>query len=112
MNWQEAKESTLRLWQSIYDSVGTADPVQLLTEINAIGDLCSLAKEEAETQHELAKCNYCPAFQQFGGCREVSGILSELVAERKWEELRANIRQFMRQLERMEAPGALEPTVH
>jgi hypothetical protein len=108
MNWEEAKQNTLRMWRSIHDAVGVADPVTLLTEINAIGDLCTLAKEEAAPAHDLASCHYCPAYQQFGGCREVSALLSELVAERDWPELRRRIEGFIQQLERMEAPGALE----
>ena len=109
MNWQEAKQSTLSLWRRIQDSVGKADPVTLLTEINAISDLCALAKEEAEATHDVVKCHYCPAYQQFGGCREVSAELSELVAQRDWAELRLRIEGFIHQLEQMEAPGALQP---
>lgn len=108
MNWEDAKKSTIDTWRSIYDSVGTADPVTLLTEINAIGDLCELAKEEATPAHDLDKCHYCPAYQQFGGCREVSAMLSELVARHEWPELRARIQGFIHQLEHMEAPGALQ----
>jgi hypothetical protein len=108
MNWEEAKQSTLRLWRSIHDSVGRADAVSLLTEINAISDLCELAKEEATTRRDLAKCHYCPAYEQFGGCREASGLLSELAARRDWPELRLQIASFIRQLERTEAPGPLQ----
>ncbi|HVR28993.1 MAG TPA: hypothetical protein VMS86_05605 [Thermoanaerobaculia bacterium] len=112
MNWEDAKQSTLRLWRSIYDSVGEADPVALLTEINAISDLCAVAKEEAAVAHDLDKCHYCPAYQQFGGCRQVSALLSELVARRDWPELRVQISSFIQQLERMEAPGPLQIVVH
>ena len=112
MNWVEAKRSTLVLWQSIYDSVGTADPVTLLTEINAISDLCALARDEATAHGDLAKCHYCPAYEQFGGCREVSSMLSELVAKRDWDELRTRIKQFISQLDRMETPGPLQLTRH
>jgi hypothetical protein len=112
MNWQEAKLSTLQMWRSIYDSVGRADSVALLTEINAITDLCAVAKEEAAATDDLAKCHYCPAYEQFGGCREVSAHLSELVARRDWPELRARIASFIAQLERMEAPGTLTTVTH
>jgi hypothetical protein len=108
MNWEEAKQSTLRFWRSIYDSIETADPIELLTEINTITDLCEVAKEEAETVHDLAKCHYCPAYEQFGGCRPASAALSELVAERNWPELRLRIGEFIAQLEGMRAPGALQ----
>ena len=112
MNWEEAKQNTLNLWRSIYDSVGEADPVSLLTEINVISDLCALAKEESNAAHDLVKCHYCPAYQQFGGCSQVSGLLSELVARRDWAELRVQIAAFIQQLERMEAPGPLQAVVH
>jgi hypothetical protein len=112
MNWDEAKQTTLALWRSIHDSVGQADPVALLTDINGISDLCALAKEEAETAHDLVKCHYCPAYEQFGGCREVSALLSELVARRDWPELRARIATFIQQLEKMEAPGPLRVVTH
>lgn len=108
MNWEEAKRSTLELWRGIHASVGVADPVALLTEINAVSDLCALAKEEAQSASGLVKCQYCPAYEQFGGCREVSAELSELVARRAWPELEAQIAGFIERLERMEAPGALE----
>jgi len=110
MNWEDAKRSTLGIWQSIHESVGTADPVTLLTEINAITDLCAMAKEEATTHGDVAKCHYCPAYEQFGGCREVSLMLSELAVRRDWDGLRARIRGFMEQLERMDAPGRLQVT--
>ena len=109
MNWEDAKQSTLRFWRSLYASVGTADPLDLLTEINGITDLCVVAKEEAATTHDLAKCHYCPAYEQFGGCRPASAALSELVAKRDWPELKLRIGSFIEELERMEAPGALTP---
>ena len=112
MNWEAAKQSTLQMWRSIHASVGTADAVTLLSEINAVTDLCALAKEEADTRGDLAKCHYCPAYEQFGGCREVSAALSELVARREWTELRGRIESFIDRLERMEAPGILQVVAH
>jgi hypothetical protein len=112
MNWEAAKQSTLDMWRSIHASVGTADPLTLLTEINAVTDLCGLAKEEATAKSDPVKCHYCPAYEQFGGCREVSAALSELVARREWIELRERIESFIDRLERMEAPGALQVVRH
>jgi hypothetical protein len=112
MNWEEAKHSTIDLWRSIHASVGTADSLSLLTEINAVTDLCALAKEEASAKNDTAKCSYCPAYEQFGGCREVSAALSELVARREWGELRGRIESFIDRLEHMEAPGALQVIRH
>jgi hypothetical protein len=112
MNWQEAKRSTIAIWQSIHDSIGTTDPVSLLTEINGITDLCALAKDEATTHGDLAKCHYCPAYEQFGGCQEVSAMLSDLVVRHEWQELRARIEDFIARLERMDAPGMLQTIAH
>ena len=41
MNWTEAIDSTVRQWNQIRSSIGTASEVELLTEINAVCDLCA-----------------------------------------------------------------------
>ena len=103
MDWEEAKRNTLNLWSSIYNLVGKTDSVTLLTEINAIADLCVLAGEEAREHGDLDKCHFCPAYIQFGGCRDVCGELSDLVARKEWDQVRATIESLMVTLEGMEA---------
>jgi hypothetical protein len=110
MQWEEAKRNTLTLWSSIRDSIGTADPVTLLTEINGITDLCVVSRSEAQEHGDLVKCHYCPAYSQFGGCKDVCGELSDLVARKQWDELRAMIQGFIDTLETMETPP--EPVAH
>jgi hypothetical protein len=105
MNWQEAKDSTIAVWENILGSIGTAEPLDLLIEINAISDLCELANLEVEGA--IGRCRYCPAYQQFGGCREVSGWMSEMVAEKDWEGLRSMVGRFLAQLRAMEAESAV-----
>jgi hypothetical protein len=102
MDWQEAKQNTLQVWSAILASLGRQDEVGLLTEINAITDLCEMAKEVAHG--DLKTCLYCPAYQQFGGCREVSAKLSELVVDKDWAELRRMVQQVIGQLEGMRLP--------
>lgn len=106
MNWQEAKDSTLDLWGRIRSSIGTAESVELLTEINAICDLCEVADTEAHGDPD--RCHFCPAYEQFGGCREVSARLSELVVDQQWEELTRTMDEFITTLEGMEVPGLPE----
>jgi hypothetical protein len=108
MNWQEAKDSTLELWRNIRASIGTAESLDLLVEINGICDLCELANSEAAG--EPNRCRYCPAYEQFGGCREVSARLSDLVVQKDWEQLEVMVDDFIGRVEHMEAPGLPAPT--
>ena len=108
MNWQEATTNTLDLWGKIRTSIGTAEPLDLLVEINALCDLCELANSEAAGNPE--RCRYCPAYEQFGGCREVSAHLSELVMEKDWGKLASEADEFIARLEQMEVPGLPAPT--
>ena len=88
MTWKEAQEGTIRQWESIRDAVGTADTVKLLTEINAVCDLCQKS-DEVKGDTPFGRCDYCLFYQQFGGCQKVSATMSELVASRRWDEVRA-----------------------
>jgi len=103
MSWQQAKRETLEEWRRIRASIGRRDELQLLTDINAAGAMCSEARSESEPGR---KCSRCRFFDQFGGCSEVSGKMSELVAAKQWDELRALVDQFLADLERLEVePG-------
>lgn len=102
MNWQEAKTNTLNVWLSIRDAIGEAESLDLLVEINAICDLCELAKQEADGQ--WGRCQYCPAYQQFGGCQQVCARLSEMVVDQKWDELNDEVESFIEKLSAMEVP--------
>jgi hypothetical protein len=86
MSWTEAIEATHRQWTAIRDSIGEADEVELLTEINAVCDLCE--KAEAEEGSGIGRCRRCLFYQRFGGCQEVSARMSEAVIERDWDRLR------------------------
>lgn len=103
MTWKEAQEGTIRQWTGIRDSVGTADTVTLLTDINAVCDLCSKS-DEAKGETPFGRCDYCLFYQQFGGCKEVSARMSELVAERRWDEVRALVDDMIAKTRVMELP--------
>ena len=107
MDWELTKDKTLERWFAIRDGIGTAEPVDLLTDINVLNEMCQKAREEADTP--WGYCEYCLFYQQFGGCKEISGQMSECVAARDWEQLRQLVDDFIAHLQAMEVPP---PGVH
>ncbi len=105
MNWTEAIDGTLRQWTTIRDSIGTASEVELLTEINAVCDLC--AKSEDDAGNGIERCRHCLFYQQFGGCRELSARMSEAVVCKDWDQLRRLIDTTVRDMQAMDLPAAL-----
>ncbi|HEX7184433.1 MAG TPA: hypothetical protein VF756_21585 [Thermoanaerobaculia bacterium] len=105
MSWEEARSRELAHWSAIRDAIGTAAPVELLTEINAADAFCEKARGEADGAIDY--CSRCLFYQQFGGCREVSGRMSERVAERDWEGLRALVDEFIAHLRAFAAPSSV-----
>lgn len=97
MDWQEARDGTLAVWRRIRDAIGTAEELELLTEINAVCDLCDVATAEAAGAPD--RCGYCLAFQQVGGCRAASLAMSEMVVDRNWVGLRELVDDFIAELE-------------
>ena len=102
MTWKEAKQGTIRQWEAIRGAIGKADTVELLTEINAVCDLCEKSDQEAGTP--FGRCDYCLFYQQFGGCREVSARLSELVASGELDEVRTIVGDMIRKTEALVVP--------
>lgn len=102
MTWKEAKQGTIRQWEDIRNAIGRADTVELLTEINAVCDLCEKSDQEAGTPY--GRCDSCLFLQQFGGCREVSARLSELVVEGRLDEVRAIVDDMIRKTEALVVP--------
>lgn len=102
MNWKEARNRELAHWFAIRDAIGTAAPVELLTEINAIDAFCDKAREEAGGS--FVDCARCLFYQQFGGCREASGRMSERVAAGDWQELRALVDELIAHLGALDVP--------
>lgn len=103
MTWKEARDREIAHWSTVRDAIGVAAPVDLLADINAADAFCEKAREEAcEPVHS---CDCCLFYHQFGGCREVSARMSERVAERDWEGLRALVDEFIAQLRELEVPA-------
>lgn len=103
MEWQEAKESTIRFWKGLRDSMDSLGEVDLLREINAVNELCDKAQEAAEGA--WGRCGYCIAYEQFGGCTGISLQMSECVVDGDREQLRRLMDQFIGQLEALEVPA-------
>jgi hypothetical protein len=97
MSWEEARTRELAHWLAIRDGIGTAAPVELLTEINAADAFCERAREET-ADDPAGLCSRCLFFQQFGGCRATGGRMSERVAEGDWEGLRALVDEVIGRL--------------
>ena len=104
MEWAEAKVKTLELWMRIRRMTDEPDELALLTEINAMCDLCNTARDQKPESLEM--CSYCLAYQQFGGCRAVNAEMSELVVTKDWETLRARVDGFIESLKSIELPPA------
>ena len=109
MDWIEARRSTIDLWRGIREAVGSAEELQLLTDINGVCALCDKAREHSGP-HE-GPCTYCLAYRQFGGCLEASRELSDLVVQRRWDEVRQHVDDFIARLEAIEAPAPGSSTV-
>ena len=102
LNWQVARDQTLELWLKIRGMVAQPDEVELLTEINAICDLCDVAQNAAP--QPFGRCERCLAYQQFGGCHGINGEMSERVVEHDWEGLLVLIDRFIDNLRKLEVP--------
>jgi hypothetical protein len=103
MTWTDAVEGTLRQWNAIRDSIAEPDEVELLTEINAVCDLCE--KSEQEKGSGIGRCERCLFYQQFGGCRDLSARMSEAVVEKDWDRLRHLIDETIRSLKSLSLPA-------
>jgi hypothetical protein len=103
MNWQEAKSGTLRQWIRIRSSIESRDELQLLTDINAVCDLCTTARDEAATAAE--RCDHCHFYQQFGGCQEINWQMTRRVTEKDWDGLRDLVDSFIANLRAMDTPA-------
>lgn len=102
MSWEDARNRELAHWAAIRDAIGTASPLELITDINAADALCEKAREGGEGPIDY--CTRCRFYEQFGGCRQPSGRMSESVAARDWEGLRSQVDELMTHLRALEMP--------
>ena len=100
MSWEEARKHELAHWTAVRDAIGTADPVELLTEINATDAFCEKVREGVGEPVDY--CSRCLFYQQFGGCRETSGRMSERVAAGDQEGLRVLVDNVISQLQALD----------
>ena len=104
MSWEEARDRELAHWATLRDAIGSASPVELLTEINAADAFCEKVREE--TDGPVDYCARCLFYQQFGGCRETGSRMSECVAAHDWEALRAQVDAVTAHLRALAVPAA------
>jgi len=104
MSWEEARDRELAHWATIQDAIGTASPVELLTEINATDAFCEKVRDEADGPIDY--CPRCLFYQQFGGCRETGSRMSESVAAQDWEALRTQVDAVTAHLRALVVPPA------
>ncbi|MGE5233315.1 MAG: hypothetical protein ACM3OB_04330 [Acidobacteriota bacterium] len=109
MDWIEAKQKTLDLWQGIRTDIGTASPLDLLVGINRVCALCERAAELSPGK--LDHCPYCIFYQQFGSCRDVSLEMSECVARHDWDSLRSLVDNFIAKVEKLQEPELEVPAL-
>ena len=107
MNWQEAKDETLKRWISIRDQAASAESGILLTRINALGDLCRLAESETGGDRRN-RCEFCRFHQHFGGCLEAKGRMSQLLTEGDREGLGELVDKFVEELMWFKVPEEAE----
>lgn len=103
MSWEEARNRELAHWSAVRDAIGTAPPVELLTEINAADAFCEKSREEAGGPADL--CTRCLFYQQFGGCRKTSSRMSERAIEGDWEGLRALVDEVIVHVRALTVPA-------
>lgn len=109
MEWAEARDTTLRFWRDLRESLDRLDEVELLRDINAVCDLCEKAKQEAAGR--WGRCSYCIAHQQFGGCVGISLQMSEAVVDHDREALQRLVDEFIANLERLDCGAQAPPQV-
>jgi len=111
VDWQEAQQQTLELWGELRRSIAEPDELSLLTGIHAACGLCELSSEEkaaalaAGAAEESIKCDFCPFFDQFGGCRSINRKMTDCVLAKDWSRLEGLVDQFMEQVRRLERPA-------
>jgi hypothetical protein len=102
MSWEEARDREIAHWSAVRAAIDSASPVELLTEINAADAFCAKAREEADGA--IHYCDRCLFYQQFGGCREAGGRMSESVAAGDWEGLRKQVDEVTAHLRALAIP--------
>lgn len=104
LEWEAARESVAEIWRRIHERAGTVDEIDLLTDINAVCDFCSVAKEASG--NALDPCPYCPFYEQFGGCRAITLAIGERLVAGDRKGIAELAADFLDKLGRLELPPA------
>jgi hypothetical protein len=104
ITWTDARTLTLAKWRDIQTALAEPDPLELITEINAVCSLCERAKAEAKLHGAWWPCRYCAAFEQFGGCADLQGRLTEAIVRSDWQRASALVAEAIADLEALELP--------
>lgn len=94
MEWKLALDATIAEWEVIRDNIGKANPVDLVTEINAVCELCDKASHEADQPGH--RCRYCIVFGTDRGCRDLRLELTQSLLDEDWESSRAQVDEVLR----------------
>ena len=100
MDWKDAKDGTIQEWKRIGTSIGSAEEVVLLADINAVCDLCRAASDAAEDSSH--RCESCLGFKELGGCRDANLAMTELVMDKDRDGLRVLVDEFLAALESLD----------
>lgn len=103
MDWREAKAKTLAEWLRILEILEETDPVQVVTDINAVCALCEKAREAAASASE--RCSHCIAFGDTKICEDYRFRLSELVIDQELGAARELMEQVIERVRQAELPG-------
>jgi hypothetical protein len=105
-DWADARRRTVAKWQAIRFAAGHEHPLDLLEEVNAADALCAEADKERDAAGEGRRCDHCLMYQQFGGCQEVLGRLSERIAAHDWPAVRSYADEMLARLQALEPPAS------
>lgn len=103
-DWNEARRATIARWQGIRAAAGQTHPLDLLEEVNAADALCAAADEDRDAAGGGLRCEHCQFYEQFGGCQEVLGRLSERIAAHDWPAVRRHADEVLARLQALQPP--------
>jgi hypothetical protein len=105
-DWNEARRLTIAKWQAIRFAAGRDHPLDLLEEVNAADALCAKAGEVRDAAGDQAtRCQHCLIYEQFGGCQEILGRLSERIVAHDWPAVRGHADEMLARLQTLKPPA-------
>ena len=105
VEWNQARERSVRRWRRILDSIDRRDPIAIVGEINEIAALCEMTRAEAAGPAD--RCRRCVVFADASYCADIRLDISAFVLNGETDKARA---ATMAVVERIAA--ARRPAVH